>query len=101
MIPLAHLGVFSAHENQLLARQAKHVAKQQPQICKLLLIIARHLAKQRPLSVDDLVVGQGQNKVFVERIIHAEGELAVMKLAVDRIKRHVAECVVHPAHVPL
>ena len=47
------------------------------------------------------VVADGQHKVLAERIEEAEGNLVVVACAEERIGLHVAEHVVHPAHVPL
>ena len=49
----------------------------------------------------DLVVRQRQQVVLRERVHHRERQLVVVVLPVDRVMLHVAERVVHPAHVPL
>ena len=54
--PLAPLGDLVAHEQQLLARVAVHVAVEEPQIGEFLPEVARHLVEQRALAVHDLVV---------------------------------------------
>ena len=65
-----------------------------------IVLVAGHLADQRSLAVNDLIVRKRQHKVFLERVQHAEGELAVMILAVNGILLEVLERVVHPSHVP-
>ena len=51
--------------------------------------------------MDHFVVRERQHEVFVEGVNQAEGQLVVVVLAMDRLVPHVAERVVHPAHVPL
>src|SRR4051812_49491306 len=52
------------HEQELLARLGVHPAEQQAQAGELLPAVARHLAQERPLAVDDLVVRQRQEEVL-------------------------------------
>ena len=99
-VPLLPLPKFAPHEKQLLAGVAPHVGIEEPQVGELLPDIARHLIEQRSLAVHHLVVREGQHEVFVERVDQAEGQLVVVILAVHGIVPHVAERVVHPAHVP-
>ena len=51
--------------------------------------------------MNDFIVRQGQDEVFAEGVNHAEGQRAVLVLAVDWVQRNVPQSVVHPAHVPL
>ena len=44
---------------------------------------------------------KGEDEVLGECVDHAEGERAVLVLAIDGVFGEVAERVVHPAHVPL
>ena len=101
VLPLAPLGELVAHEEELLAGVAEHVAVEQAEVGELLPDVARHLVDQRALAVDDLVVRERQDEVLGEGVDQAEAELAVLVLAVDRVFVHVDEGVVHPAHVPL
>src|SRR3546814_10577715 len=71
------------------------------QVGELLPAVARHLAEQRALAVDDFVVAQRQDEVLAEGIDQAEGHLVVVMAAVDRVLAQVFQRVVHPAHVPL
>ena len=48
-----------------------------------------------------LVVRQGQYEFFGIGVEHAEGQVVLVVAAVDRIALHVAQHIVHPAHVPL
>ena len=97
----ATLAELAAHEQELLAGQSPLVGVEQAQVGRLLPGVARHLAPQRALAVHALVVRQGQDEVLLELVDAAEGQLAVVVRAVDRIARHVLQGVVHPAHVPL
>ena len=101
VVPLALLAELAAHEQQLLARVRPHVAVQQPQVGELLPLVARHLADERALAVHHLVVRERQHEVLGEGVDQAEGEAAVVVLAVHRVVLEVLERVVHPAHVPL
>ena len=84
MVPLVPLAELAAHEQQLLAGLRVHVAVEQAQVGELLPVVARHLAEERAFAVDDLVVRERQHEVLVEGVEHAERELAVVILAVDR-----------------
>ena len=99
--PLRLLAELAAHEEQLLARVRPHEREVGAQVGQLLPPVARHLAQQRPLAVDDLVVADRQDVVLRERVDQGEGHLAVVVAAVERVLGDVVEGVVHPAHVPL
>ncbi len=100
VLPLAALAELAAHEQQLLARMAPHVAQQQAQVGELLALVPGHAPEQGALAVHHLVVGQGQHEVLGEGVPDAESELIVVMLAIDGIPGEVAQGVVHPAHVP-
>ena len=99
--PLGALAELAAHEQQLLAGVRPHEAVQRAQVGELLPLVARHLADQRALAVDDLVVRQRQHEVLAEGVDQREGQPAQVVLAVHRLVLHERERVVHPAHVPL
>ena len=101
LVPLDKLAEVLAHKEQLFAGMGHHVAKEGAQVREFFLIIAGHLVQQAALAVDDLVVADGQHEVLTERIEEAERDLAVVAGAEERVGFHVAEHVVHPAHVPL
>ena len=84
VIPFAPLPNLPAHEQQLLAGLRVHVREKQAQIGKLLPVVARHLADERSLPVDHLIVRQRQHEILREGVHHAEGQVVVMELAVDR-----------------
>lgn len=48
-----------------------------------------------------LVVGERQDEVLVIVVHHGEGHLVVVITAMHRLLLHVAQGVVHPAHIPL
>ena len=100
-VPLPPLPELVSHEDELLAGVAPHVAVEEAEVREPLPRVPRHLIGQRPLAVDDLVVGEGEDEVLVEGVDQAEGEFVVVVFAVDGVVPHVAERVVHPAHVPL
>ena len=101
VVPFTPLRDLAPHEEQLLPRVAVHVAVKEPEVREFLPEVARHLVEQRSLAVHDLVVREGEDEVFTERVDHAEGERTVFVLAIDRVFGEIAQRVVHPAHVPL
>ena len=101
LVPLRELAKLLPHEQQLLAGVGHHVAEEGAQVGKLSIVLARHLVDQAALAVHHFIVADGQHKVFAEGIEEAEGDLVVVARAEERVGLHVAEHVVHPAHVPL
>ena len=101
LAPLGELCEILSHEQQLLARMGKHESIGCPEICKLELALARHLADHRALPVHDLIVRECQNKVLAVRIDHTERQLTVVMGTEDRIELHIIKEIIHPAHVPL
>ena len=101
VVPLAPLPELAAHEHELLAGVAVHVAVERAQVRAFLPDVARHLVEHRTLAVHDLVVRERQNEVFGERVEQREGQVVVRPTAVDGIFADVLEHVVHPSHVPL
>ncbi len=85
VVPLAPLGDLVAHEQEFFAGVAAHVAVQQPEVGELLPEVAGHLVEQRALAVHDLVVRQRQDEVLGEGVDQAEGEPAVVVLAIDGV----------------
>ena len=100
--PLVILREVLAHEEKLLARMRPEVAIRGTKILRLLLEgLARHLPEHRALAVHDLVMREHEHEVLGVVIDHGEGELVIAALPEERIRTHVAEEVVHEAHVPL
>ena len=99
--PLGLLGELDAHEDQLLAGVRPHEGEVGPQVGELAPPVAGHLAQQRTLAVHHFVVGQGEYVVLGVRVHHRERHLVMVVLPMHRVVGHVAERVVHPAHVPL
>ncbi len=100
MIPLVPLPEFPSHEEEFFPGLSIHVSQKQPEIRELLPVIAGHLPQERPLAVNDLVMRQGQNEVFVIGVQEPKGEAVVMVLPVHGVFLHVLQGVVHPTHVP-
>ena len=100
-VPLGELGELAAHKQHLLARVGHHIAIERPERRELVFIGGGHLVDERPLAVHDLVVRERQDIVFGERIHERKRDLVMHVLAEERVGRHVAQHVVHPAHVPL
>ena len=99
--PLPPLGELAAHEEELLAGMGEHVAVEGLEVGVFLHLEAGHLADERALAVDDLVVRQGQDEVLRVGVPHAEGQVVVAELAEERVLAEIGEHVVHPAHLPL
>ena len=46
------------------------------------------------------IMGKRQHKVFAVLIHHPKGHFIVMILAINWVKLHIGERIVHPAHIP-
>ena len=100
VVPFVPLSDLPAHEQELLPGMGIHVGIEQAKVGELPPQVAGHLVEHRALQVHDLVVGEGEDEVLVERIQEREGELAEMELPVDGVLRDERQHVVHPSHVP-
>ena len=100
-VPFAELTEFVAHEVELLTRMCVLECVGEAEVCKLLPVVARHLAEHGTLAVYHFVMAENLYEVFRISVDHAERKLVVVVLAVDRFVLDVAQEVVHPAHVPL
>ena len=95
---------FLAHEKQFLAGMAPHKAPIGAQIGKALPIIhprLRHAAEQGGLAMHNLVMAQRQQEILIPGIEDGEIHQPVVMGPLGRSQRHVAQRVIHPAHVPL
>ncbi|CAH0210666.1 hypothetical protein SRABI106_01743 [Rahnella aquatilis] len=100
-IPLTPLRKFIAHKQQFLTRMCPHKAVVSAQVGELLPHIAGHFIQQGFFTVYHFVVGQRQYEVLAVSVKHAECHEIVMIFAVNRIKLHIGQGVVHPAHIRL
>ena len=101
-IPLINLAVLLSHKQKLLSRMADHKSVSCTEIFRLLLQgIPRHLAHHGAFAVHHLIVGEHQHKVLAVGVEHGECQLAVVVIAEIGVALHIAEEVVHPAHIPL
>ena len=89
MIPLTALAELAAHEEQLLARMRVEIREEQAQIGELLPQVAGHFVKERAFSVDDFIVGEGEDEIFGEGVEHRESDFVVLVFAVDGIERKI------------
>src|SRR5438445_6404801 len=96
VIPFVPLTKFAAHEEQFLARLTIHPRVKHPEIGKLLPIVARHFRNKRALAVHDFIMAKDENEMLLKGVEQGEGNVAMMKTAVDRIQTHVLQEVVHP-----
>src|SRR5438067_10460799 len=100
MIPFPPLAKFAAHKEKLFPGMPEHPRIKHPQIGELLPDIPRHFRKQRAFPINNFIVAQHQNEMLLKSVEEREGNVSLMKPPVNRIKLHVMEKVVHPAHIP-
>ena len=100
MIPFLPLPEFAAHEKQLLPGIRIHPGVEHPEVSELLPWITRHLVEERALAVNDLVMTEHQDEVFLEGIEQLKGDIALVILPVNGFPAHVDQEIVHPTHVP-
>ena len=62
--PLNELGKFVAHKAELFARVGHHVGVHSPQIAEFLVVLPGHFVDEGGLSMDHLVMRQGENEVL-------------------------------------
>ena len=101
MVPFTSLRKLVAHKQQFFAREGPHPAVVGAQVGKLLPCVSRHAIENGFFTVYHFIMRQRQDKVFGVVVQHAEGQLVVMVLTMNRIQLHVVQRVVHPAEVPL
>src|SRR6266567_123428 len=100
MVPFAPLPEFAAHKEKLFPRMPEHPRIKHPQIGELLPEIPRHPGKQRALPMDNFIVAQHQNEMLLKSVEERERNISLMEPPENRIELHIAEEVMHPAHVP-
>ena len=100
VVPLFGLGDVDPLEEQLFTGMGEHPTEEKARIGHLLPAVPGHLLNEGTFAVHDFIVTEDEDVVLVIGIDHREGRLAVVVLAMDRLVAHVAEGVIHPAHVP-
>src|SRR5207244_2553900 len=100
VIPFVPLAKFATHEEQLFPWLPVHPRKKHPQIGKFLPFVARHFTNERTFPVNNFIMTQDKDEMFLESVEQRKRNVAVMESAKDRIKAHVLQEVVHPTHVP-
>src|ERR1700719_4501349 len=68
VVPLALLSELAAHEQELLTGMAPHESEIGSQIGEALPAVARHLADQRALAVDHLVMAEREGEILVKGV---------------------------------
>ena len=99
--PLMHLSKFLSHKQQLFTWMNGHESIGSPEICHGLLRCSRHFLQQRTFTVNHFIVRQAQKKLLTVGINHGECQFSVMLPPIERIVLHIADKVIHPAHIPL
>src|SRR3954471_15184859 len=77
-----------------------HPGEEHPQIGELLPFVARHFCNERTLAMNDFVVTEDEDEMFLKRVKQGKRDIAVMKAPVNRVEAYVMEEIVHPTHVP-
>src|SRR5687768_9158019 len=85
VIPFPPLAELAPHKQKLLSGLGKHVRVKKAQVRESLPQVAGHSSEQGALSVNDLVMRQRQEEVFVKRVDDAKRQFVVVILAVYRI----------------
>ena len=99
-IPLPILTELTAHKQKLFAGVGVHKTVISTKIGKFLPFVAGHFAEHGTFAVNNLIMRNRQNKVFVEGIKQSESQHAVVIFAVNRLMADIFQRVVHPAHIP-
>ncbi len=100
VIPFGPLPEFVSHKEKLFAGVTVHISEEGPQVRITLPFVSGHFADEGPFPMDDLIVRNGQDKIFEEGVPNAEGELVMMELPKNGVLGDVFQRVVHPAHIP-
>src|SRR5207249_7472182 len=100
VVPFVALAEFAAHKEQFFAGMPVHPRQKHPEIGELLPFVAGHLRKKRAFAINDFIVAEHENEIFLKSVEQRESDVAVMKAAINRVEAHVFEEVVHPTHVP-
>src|SRR3989304_6320439 len=91
MVPFPHLSELHAHEQKLFTRMPVHVAEKKAEVGVPLPFVARHLADERALAVDALLMGKREYEVFGKGVPYAESQLVVVILPADGVFCEVLE----------
>ena len=78
-----------------------HIPICHTQIREFVFVSARHLRNHRSFLMNNLVMGKYENKFLAVCIYHTERQIVVMIFAVQRIKLHIVQEIIHPSHIPL
>src|SRR5215471_12621939 len=72
VVPLPPLAKLCAHKEEFFAGLGIHITQQESEVGVLLPIVPWHFAEERPLAIDNFIVRQGQDKIFVEGVEEAK-----------------------------
>ena len=99
--PLPQLRKILSHKEQLFAGVHHKICIRQTQVCKLGILIARHLINHRTLQMNNFIMREHQYILLTLIITHRKGHFIMIILAEIRIKLHIIKEIMHPAHIPL
>ena len=85
MVPFSCLRKLVPHKVKLLAGVTVHKARVTTQVSSLLPFIARHFMQHTAFAVYHFIVRDRQHKVFVKRVNHAEGNIAMVIVAIGGV----------------
>ena len=73
---------------------------QRTQAGELTPLVSGHSTDKRAFPINDLVMRQGQHEVLVERVHNRERQHAVVTGTPWKVRLHVVQRIIHPAHIP-
>src|SRR5262249_24402160 len=94
------LAKLPGDEEEVLAGLRVDIAQQKAEVGVLLPLAPGHFAEQRSLAIDDLIMRERQDKIFVEGVEEAKRERIMVELPIKGIAAPVSPHIVHPAHMP-
>jgi hypothetical protein len=96
MPPFLPLPGFPSHEEKLFPRVTEHVSVKEAKVGISLPLVLGHLADQGAFPVGHFIMGKREDKIFIEGVPDAEGELVVMVLSKQRVLGEIFQRIVHP-----
>ena len=98
--PFNELRNLAAHKQQFFSGMRQLVHKKRFQRFKLLPIQPGHFLNQRSFPMHNLVMRKRKNIIFRKCVHHGERQNIMISAPEIRVHAHIAQHIVHPAHVP-
>ena len=77
-----------------------HIKVKSSGLRKFILITTVHFLHNGSLSMHHLIVGEGEQIMFIIKIVHGKGELMIKLCPLGRSCLKVGERVIHPSQIP-